>query len=73
MTTIANTRPATTARATRRPGLLSFLLQLDASYRQSRALRRATDDQLADMGISRKAADQNFLTQYRDNRWTPRG
>ena len=47
---------------------LRWLLHLDAAYRQYRALKNADAERLADMGISRKAADRAFYRQFADKK-----
>lgn len=73
MTDITNTHTIRQQNANRGWGLLNWLQHLDAAYRQSQQLKKATPEQLNDMGISRKQADTAFLGQFRDDRWTPRG
>ena len=41
---------------------------LDAAYHQYRALKNADAERLADMGISRKAADRAFYRQFADKK-----
>jgi uncharacterized protein YjiS (DUF1127 family) len=67
MTTLTATRPAAAVvTATRRhtDGLgvrfVSWLLTLDAGYRNAHRLANATDAHLADMGITRSQADAEF-------------
>jgi uncharacterized protein YjiS (DUF1127 family) len=63
MTTLTIARPAAIApRAS--TGLavrfVTWLVALDAGYRGAHALARATDDRLADMGLTRAAAEDEF-------------
>jgi uncharacterized protein YjiS (DUF1127 family) len=64
MTTLTATRPvaATAPRRTQGLGLrfVSWLLALDAGYRNAHRLANATDARLADMGITRSEAEAEF-------------
>ena len=73
MLNITNTQAIRPQRTARKTDVLSWMLRMDAAYRQSQQLKRATGEQLDDMGISREKANGFFLTRFRDNRWTPRG
>jgi uncharacterized protein YjiS (DUF1127 family) len=60
------TLTATRRHAARRPSALGsrflfWILALDAGYRSAHAFSRATDDQLADMGLTRADADAEFV------------
>ena len=65
MTTITQTA---ISQPRRRLTPLRWLLHLDAAYRQYRALKEADAERLADMGISRKAADRAFYRQFADKK-----
>ena len=63
------TRTATTARylpqVTRRKGLLAWLMQRDAQYRENQKMRRLTPEQRRDMGLppsDTSRADTVFLS-----------
>jgi uncharacterized protein YjiS (DUF1127 family) len=64
MTTLAATR--TIAAAAARPSagfgnrFVSWLLALDAGYRNAQSLAHMTDSRLADMGIARNEAQAEF-------------
>ena len=64
MTTLTATRTiaATAARPSTGLGLrfVSWLLALDAGYRNAQSLAHMTDSRLADMGLTRTQADAEF-------------
>jgi uncharacterized protein YjiS (DUF1127 family) len=79
MQTIARTAfaPATRAKGPIGIRFLNWLVALDAGYRNAQKLASASDEQLADMGISRSEADAEFqrclgTVEYRNpigSRW----
>lgn len=64
MTTLTVTRPAAiaTPRAATGPAarFITWLVALDACYRNAHALAHATDASLADMGLTRAEAEAEF-------------
>lgn len=62
MQTIANTAyvPATRPARPARLRFLDWLVALDAGYRNAHRLASASDERLADMGISRTEAEAEF-------------
>jgi uncharacterized protein YjiS (DUF1127 family) len=79
MQTIARTAfaPATRAKGPIAIRFLNWLVALDAGYRNAQKLASASDEHLADMGISRSEADAEFqrclgTVEYRNpigSRW----
>jgi uncharacterized protein YjiS (DUF1127 family) len=68
MQTIASTAYVATA-AAKRPlalRLMSLLVKLDAGYRNAHHLAHATDERLADVGVSRTAAEAAFTRRLGD-------
>ena len=66
MHTIASTAYVATA-AAKRPlavRLINWLVALDAGYRNAHTLATATDDRLADMGLSRTEAEAAFTRRF---------
>ena len=71
MTAIATNTAVRTEKS--RFNIISWLLEMDAAYRDAWKLENADERLLTDMGIKRdRSADQVFLTQLGANRWTPR-
>ncbi len=61
--TIITQQPSCAEVKTRRPkGVLSWLVQLDAAYRQRRKLAAMSDEKLRDIGLTRTQADQAAKT-----------
>jgi uncharacterized protein YjiS (DUF1127 family) len=64
MTTLQIARPAAAIAPGAATGLavrfLAWIVALDAGYRSAHALAHATDDRLADMGLTRGAAEAEF-------------
>lgn len=64
MTTLTIARPAAAIAPRASTGLavrfVAWLVALDAGYRSAHALAHASDDRLADMGLSRTAAEEEF-------------
>lgn len=66
MHTIASTAYVATA-AAKRPlavRVLDWLVALDAGYRNAHHLATATDDRLADVGVSRTEAEGAFTRRF---------
>jgi uncharacterized protein YjiS (DUF1127 family) len=65
MTTLTIARPAAAIAPRASTGLavrfVAWLVALDAGYRSAHALAHATDDRLADMGLTRAAAEDDFV------------
>lgn len=68
MQTIASTAYVATT-AAKRPlavRFLNWLVALDAGYRNAHHLATATDDRLADVGLSRTQAEDAFTRRFGD-------
>jgi uncharacterized protein YjiS (DUF1127 family) len=66
MQTIASTAYVAAA-AAKRPlalRLMGLLVTLDAGYRNAHCLAHATDERLADLGLSRTAAEAAFTRRF---------
>lgn len=66
MTTATTTTSNNTTSA--RTGLIGWVLNLDATYRQYRKLISAEDARLADMGLTRKQANNVFYRRFGQHR-----
>ena len=67
MHTLTHTAIAATGRRASRPlaiRVLDWLVALDAGYRNARRLAAAGDDRLADMGITRQEAQEEFESRF---------
>ena len=67
MQTLAKTAFVATGRRTARPlglRLLDWLVLLDAGYRNAHRLASASDERLADMGITRREAEAEFEGRF---------
>tara|TARA_R110002051_G_scaffold129972_2_gene203724 strand:+ start:5739 stop:5942 length:204 start_codon:yes stop_codon:yes gene_type:complete len=47
---------------------IKWLLKLDADYRQADKLNKTSEDQLRDMGLTRKQADTVFYGRFGQDR-----
>lgn len=72
MHSLAHTARHQTRRQTPLARLVSWLVARDAAWRSARQLAAMPDERLADMGITREAADTAFLRRFATRDAPPR-